>query len=182
VAGGWVEPDHLAVGRVMKPHGTKGEVYVWLMTDLPEEVYGTGRELRLGDEAGSIAEDAPVLVIERVRPFKGGLLVSFVGCTNRESVETWSSRFLLAPRELLNEPAEDETYYHDLVGLAVETVGGETVGRVSRVFEAEPADLLEVEGADGRGRLIPLSRQVVRMIDVEEGRLVIEPPPGLLDL
>ena len=182
MSGGRAEPDHLVVGRVVKPHGTKGELFVWPMTDRPDDVFGPGRELRLGDEDGGMEADAPVLSIERVRPFKRGLLVMLAGVADREAVASMANRCLLAPREVLSEPDEDETYYHDLVGLAVETVEGEAVGRVVGVYETAPADLLEVEAEDGRRRLIPLSKQVVRRIEVGEGRLVIEPPPGLLDL
>jgi len=182
VSGGRPEPDHLVVGRVVKPHGTKGELFVWPMTDEPDEVFGPGRALRLGDEDGEMAEDAPALSIERVRPFKRGLLVMFAGVADREAVEALSNRCLLAPREALSEPAEDETYYHELIGLAVETVEGDAVGRIVGVYETAPADLLEVEAEDGRRRLIPFSKQVVRRVDTGAGRLVIEPPPGLLDL
>jgi 16S rRNA processing protein RimM len=182
VAGGLAEPDHLVVGRVTKPHGTKGEVFVWPLTDEPESVFEPGCELRLGDAEGDLAEDAPVLVVERARPFKRGMLVSFEGVSDRAEIETWASRCLLAPREALAEPEEGETYYHDLVGLVVVTVDGETVGRVLEVYEAEPADLLEVEAEDGRRRLIPFSKQVVREVSVEAGRLLIDPPPGLLEL
>jgi len=167
---------------VVKPHGTKGELFVWPMTDQRDDVFGPGRELRLGDEDGGLEADSPVLSIERVRPFKRGLLVMFAGVADREAVEVMANRCLLAPRETLSEPDEGETYYHDLIGLGVETVEGEAVGRIVGVYETAPADLLEVEAEDGRRRLIPLSKQVVREVDVEAGRLVIEPPPGLLDL
>jgi len=182
VSGGRAEPDHLVVGRVVKPHGTKGELFVWPMTDRPEDVFGAGRELRLGDEDGGMDGDAPVLEIERSRPFKRGLLVMFAGVSDRDAVDGWANRCLLAPRAVLTGPAEDETYYHDLIGLRVETVDGDAVGRIVGVYETAPADLLEVEAEDGRRRLIPLSKQIVRRVDVGEGRLLIEPPPGLLDL
>jgi len=182
MTGGRAEPDHLVVGRVVKPHGTKGELFVWLMTDDPDEVFGPDRELWLGDEEGGLGEDAATLVVERSRPFKRGLLVMFAGVSNREAVESMANRCLLAPRDALSEPGDGETYYHDLLGLAVETVEGAAVGRVVGVYETEPADLLEVEADDGRRRLIPLSKQVVRRIDVAAGRLEIEPPAGLLDL
>ena len=182
MTGGRPEPDHLVVGRVVKPHGTKGEVFVWPMTDRPEDVFGPGHEFRLGDQEGGLDEDAATLVVERSRPFKRGLLVMFAGVSDRDAVQAWSNRCLLAPREALSVPAEGETYYHDLVGLVVETSKGAVVGRIVGVYELEPADLLDVEAEDGRRRLIPLSKQVVRRIDVEAGRLEIEPPPGLLDL
>lgn len=182
MSAGLDEPGHLVVGRVTKPHGTKGEVFVWPLTDTPDEVFRTGRILWLGDEDGALTDEAPELEVTRVRPFKRGVLVSFEGAGDRDAVEGWSNRYLHARRSELSEPEEGETYYHDLVGLEVETSSGERVGRIRVVYESAPADLLEVEAEDGRRRMIPLSKQVVREVDVEGGRLVIEPPAGLLDL
>nr|NIP82651.1 16S rRNA processing protein RimM [Gemmatimonadota bacterium]NIQ58566.1 16S rRNA processing protein RimM [Gemmatimonadota bacterium]NIU78888.1 16S rRNA processing protein RimM [Gammaproteobacteria bacterium]NIX47565.1 16S rRNA processing protein RimM [Gemmatimonadota bacterium]NIY11936.1 16S rRNA processing protein RimM [Gemmatimonadota bacterium] len=79
------------------------------------------------------------------------------------------------------EPGEGEYYYHQLLGLEVETVDGEVVGRVREVYETEPRHLLEVKGG-GRVRLIPFDRRIVRSVDPEARRLVIDPPEGLLEL
>lgn len=174
------QPDHLLVGRITKAHGTKGELYVWPHTDRAAEVFAPGRVLMVGDEDGSLSDD--VLVVERVREFKRGLLVGFEGIADRDTADPHGGRFLFAPRIELTAPAEDEFYYHDLVGLEVVTVAGEVVGTVREVFETSPADLLAVEFADGGRRFVPLTKPIVQGIDVEGGRLVIDPPPGLLEL
>lgn len=175
------EPDHLIVGRIAKPHGIRGEVLVSLLTDEAEDVYAPGRELRLGDEEGELDADAPTLVVEKQRPYKRGLLVKFEGYDDRTAVEPFARHYLLAPIESLRPLEEGEVYYHQLLGMEVVTVEGEVVGRVREVFDADPADLLEVKGA-GRSVLIPFVERIVEEVDVEAGRIVINPPPGLLDL
>ena len=77
---GGSSPDHLIVGQITKPHGTKGEVFIWPLTDRPEEVFVPGAVLRLGDEAGELSEAAASCsVAEPPRPFKRGLLVRLEG-------------------------------------------------------------------------------------------------------
>ncbi len=173
--------DPLAVGTVTRAHGTKGEVFVWPLTDDVETVFAEGAQLGLGDEDG-MAPDAETVRIARARGFKRGLLVLFDGITDREGAEPYRGRYLYAARSALTPPAEDEAYYHELVGLAVETVEGERVGTVRQVFEMRPADQLEVEGPVGVRRLVPLIRPILHAIDVAGGRVVIDPPPGLLEL
>jgi 16S rRNA processing protein RimM len=100
---------------------------------------------------------------------------------DRNAAEALVTRYLLIPAEESEEPEEGEFYYHQLLGLTVETAAGVVVGRVREVYETEPTHLLEVKGRDGL-HLIPLSRRIVKSVDVEAGRLVIDPPEGLLDL
>jgi ribosomal 30S subunit maturation factor RimM len=53
---------------------------------------------------------------------------------------------------------------------------------VREVYEADPADLLEVEAEGGKRHLVPFTERIVRRVALAEGRLVIEPPAGLLEL
>ena len=175
------EPEVLAVGHVTRAHGTKGELFVWPLTDDAADVFVEGRVLRPGGEDG-VAGDSAALQVANARAFKRGLLVLFEGITGRAAAERYSGCYLYAPREVLAPPAADEVYYHELVGLTVETVAGRHVGRVRQVFEMRPADQLEVEAQDGTCRFVPLMRPIVQEIDLERGRVVIDPPPGLLEL
>ncbi len=181
-SGGRQEPSHLVVGRVNKAHGTKGEVFVWPLTDQPDAVLAEGRSVWLGTVEGELGEAPEALEIHGTRPFKRGLLVSFTGRMDRDTVELMTGRYLLVERVALAAPAEGEWYYHQLVGLAVEDESGGVIGRVRTIYESAPADLLEIEKTNGGDVLIPLSRQIVKRVDIEAGKLVVKPPPGLLDL
>lgn len=181
MAGVPAEPERLVVGHIARVHGNRGEVFVWPLTDRPHEVFAAGRELILGDEAGEV-EPASVLVVESARAFKRGLLVRVVGVETRSAAEALARRYLLAPLASLGALAEGEVFYHQLLGAAVETIAGEVVGRVREVYETEPAHLLEVESADGKRHLVPFTERVVRRVDPEGRRVVIDPPAGLLEL
>jgi len=175
-------PEHLVVGHLAKPHGTRGELFVWPLTERPEAVFGEGAEVLLGDEAGGVGAEPERLVVERSRPFKRGLLVKFEGLEDRNAVEPLVGRYLVLPVDELEPLEEGELFYHQLLGLEVVTVGGEVVGRVREVYETEPVHLLEVKRADGKLRLIPFAARLVRSVELEAGRLVIDPPPGLLEI
>jgi 16S rRNA processing protein RimM len=72
-------------------------------------------------------------------------------------------------------------YHHQLIGCAVETVAGERVGHVVRVNGGAAGSLLEVDGPRGEV-LIPLAVEICVEIDVEQKRIRIAPPEGLLDV
>lgn len=175
-------PDHLVVGHVTKAHGTKGEVFVWPLTDRPEETFAEGESVVLGDENGKLAADSFELVVERSRSFKRGRLVKFEGRDDRDAVGELAGRYLLRPIEGLGALEEGEIFYHQLLGAEVVTAEGVEVGRVREVYETSPAHLLEVKSASGKLHLIPFADRIVKRVDVEAGRIVIKPPPGLLEL
>jgi len=175
------EPEHLVVGQVSKAHGTKGDVLVWPLTDRPDEVFAAGATMLLGDDEGSPGPAPRELVVERRRPFKKGLLVKFEAYDDRTSAETMARRYLLVAVDELVPPDEDELMYHQLLGLTVETADGTAVGTVREVYETEPTHLLDVKGPE-RSFLVPLARRIVKTVDLDGGRLVIDPPEGLLDL
>ena len=178
-----MQPTHLVVGHVSKPHGTKGELFVWPLTDHVEEVFAEGRSLLVGDQQGNLdAEYAEPLVIESTRPFKRGVLLKIEGRDDRNAVDEFAQRYVLAPVEELKPPEQDEVYYHQLLEMKVVTSEGEPVGRVREVYETYPAQMLEVRTEAGKIHLIPFAERIVKKVDVEHGEIVIKPPPGLLDL
>jgi 16S rRNA processing protein RimM len=175
------DPAHLVVGHLSKPHGTRGELVVWPLTDRPDEVFAPGRRLLLGTDTGEAGQPPTEVVVEASRPHKRGVLIRLEGVADRNAAEALVTRYLLIPAEETEALEEGEFFYHQLLGLTVETAEGVVVGRVREVYETDPTHLLEVKGA-GAVHLIPLSRRIVTRVDVEAGRLVIEPPEGLLEL
>lgn len=176
------EPEYLVVGQLNKVHGTSGELYVWPLTDHPESAFAPGVILYLGDASGDqsgIAGDT--LAVQAVRPFRKGYLVRFQEVTSRNQAEAVRGRYLFKPFAEVEALEEGQVFYHQLLGMEVVTAEGEKVGRVTEVYELEPADLLAVRGPRGIVH-IPLLKRIVRELDVEGGRLVIDPPEGLLEL
>lgn len=176
------EPDFLVVGQLSKVHGISGELLVWPLTDHPESTFAPGVMLYLGEEIGRDVRSSGVQVeILEARAYRKGYLVRLQGIQTRNEAEELRGRYLLRPLGEVADLREGEMFYHQLLGMEVVTVSGERVGRVVEVYELQPADLLAVRGPGGL-RHIPLVESVVQEVDVEGGRMVIDPPDGLLEL
>ncbi len=174
-------PGHLVVGHLNKAHGTNGEVFIWPLTDHPESTFAPGVVLYLGDAEGVLSPDLPTRRIETSRAHRRGFLVRFEGVDDRSGAEALCDRYLLRTIEDVGEPEEGEVFYHDLLGMEVVTVDGDSIGEVTEVYELRPADLLEVRGPE-KSILIPYISQVVHSVSVDENRIVLDPPDGLLDV
>lgn len=169
---------HLVVGRFRKPHGLKGEVTIFPLTDDPAAVFAPGRSVWLRRMSGD--EVAGPLEVARSRPYHREWLVTFRGYDRREAVEGWRDLLLTAPAESLRPPEDGEVYLHELEGFSVQSEAGEGLGMVSAVEELPGGIMLEVQGPK-REYLLPFRKEFVRQVDREGRRLVVALPEGLVD-
>lgn len=169
---------YLAVGRLRKPHGLKGEFAVFPLTADAEDVFAAGRTLVRLALGGDVLGE-PV-VIERSRPFHREWLLKFKGVDQRETLESWRGQFLGAPADQLKPPAEDEVYVHELEGFGVRQEDGTALGLVSGLFELPSGLTLEVQGPK-REFLLPFKKEFVVEVKREQRQLVVRIPEGLLD-
>jgi len=149
----------LEVGRIIKPHGIRGEVIVDLVTNRPERL-----------DAGSVlSTDAGDLEVLRSTPHQHRWIVAFADVNDRNRAEELRGTVLRA--EAL-EDEDDTLWVHELVGALVYDVNGLLYGRVREV-EANPAsDLLVLPQG-----LVPLTF----VVDQSPGRVIIDPPEGLIE-
>jgi 16S rRNA processing protein RimM len=168
----------LVVGRISRPHGIRGEVLVEVRTDEPELRFKTGAVL-----ATEPAAAGPLTVASR-HWHSGRLLISFAGVADRDQAEGLRGTLLVIDSAEVSESSDpDEFHDHELVGLAVVTTAGEPVGTVTDVRH-HGQDLLVIAGVSARAGeeiLVPFVSAMVPEVDVPAGRLVVDPPPGLLD-
>ena len=174
-------PENLVVGHLNKAHGTKGEIFIWPLTDHPESMFAPGVVLYLGDSNADLPTDPPTLRIDASRAYRRGFLVRFEGVYDRDGVQALLGRYVLRGIDQLEEPDEGEVFYHDLLGMEVQTLGGERVGEVVEIYELQPADLLEVRGPE-KDFMIPYIAEMIKSVSVADNRIVLDPPPGLLDV
>jgi len=170
------EQGFVELGRVVRPHGVGGAVIISAYTENPETLFN-GAGLELWSPDGRERRRAEGLT---GRAATNGLIVKFPGLRRREEAAALKGWRLVRPRALLPPLPDDEVYWADLPGLSVETIDGRALGRVGNLMEAGAGLLLAVTDHTGTERLIPF--QVIVDLDLAGGRLVIDPPPGLLDL
>jgi len=165
----------VVVARIGKAHGLRGEVTVQVLTGAPDERFVPGAIF-----ATEPAATGP-LVLRSARDNNGILLLGFEQVGDRSGAEALRGTKLLA--DVLADDGDEEAWYErDLVGLTAVTVDGTEVGEVT-ALESRPAqDLLVVRLVGGREVLVPFVTAIVPEVDVKGGRVVLNPPPGLLDL
>jgi 16S rRNA processing protein RimM len=167
----------IVVGLIRKAHGLDGELLVELSTGDPDDVFAIDRVLEV---AGGKGRGPDRLTVMGARRHKGGLLLRFREIGDRTAAEMLQGRELALPLGELRELEEDEFFLHDLVGYTVVRADGEPVGDVVTSYETGAQLLLGVLDGE-REVLIPFGRQLVTEVDREARRIVIDPPPGLLE-
>ena len=165
--------QRVLMGVITGAHGVRGLVRVKSFTAEPDGLAAYGP---LEDERGERS-----FKLERVGAAKGVLIMRLDGVADRDAAEALKGVRLYLPRAALPEPGEDEYYHADLLGLAVVLRDGEALGRVRAVHEYGAGDSLEVERPDGRVVIVPFTTAIVPEVDIKGGRLVVDPPEGLLD-
>ena len=168
------EAAWLAVGRVRRPHGVKGEVSVETVTDFPERL-APGVEVGFGQESPEFHK-----VVHTVRFHKGGWLVSFVDIRDRSEVEGWRGLWVFLPAQERSQLPENYYYEHELVGCRCRRADGTTLGEVTNLQTGRGGALLVV-AADRGEVLVPFVSPIVVKVDLAACTVVLDPPRGLFD-
>lgn len=177
--------ERILLARIGKPHGLRGEVTVQVHTDAP------GRRFAVGARVATDPAERGPLTIRGSRLHGTVQLLAFEEAPDRTAAEALrGTRLYLLGAEATEptdpaaaEDTDDEGWYEDdLLDLAVRLGDGTPVGRVSALHLRPAQDLLEVALADGGTALVPFVEEIVTEVDTDAGVLVLDPPPGLLDL
>ncbi len=164
--------DWVCVAAVATAHGLRGALKLRCFTERPEDAVAYGPVYdRHGNRLFALK------VIGRAR---GGVLVEAEGIGDRNAAEALRGTELFVPRAALPDLGPDEFYHTDLEGLDVLRPDGARLGVVRALANFGAGDILEVLADDGRTHALPFDQETVRTVDLEAGRLVVEPPPGLL--
>ena len=167
-------PDRVCLGAITGAHGVNGTVRITSFTTVPEDVAVYGP---VGDEAGKREFGLEVIGMS-----SGAVLARIEGVDDRDAAEALKGTRLYVARDALPPAGEEEYYHGDLLGLPVERADGAAVGTVIAVHTVGAADALEIDRGPGRDTaVVPFTRAAVPMVDIAGRRIVIDPPPGLLD-
>jgi 16S rRNA processing protein RimM len=158
----------VTVGRILAPHGIRGELKVLPLTDFPERFEAGSRLWLKGQE----------WVVQRGRwAGRGGVILKLRGLETRNEAETMRNAELTVP-EATELHGEGVYYLHDIVGLPVFDANGEALGKLEEVFNTGSTDVYIVRGDRGE-LLLPALDDVVTQVDIALGRIVVDVPEGL---
>jgi len=172
----FVWDEMFVVGRVIRPHGLRGEVVVAPETDFVEERFQAGARLFVS-RSGS----AGTLTVSESRVHAGRALVLFDGLSSIDDAETLRGCELRVPGAELHALPPGAFYHHDLVGCVMRTSAGEVVGDVIRVDDGGGPPIVVAKGERGEV-LVPFVEGILRSVDIAKREIVIAPPDGLLDV
>lgn len=165
----------LQVARIGKPHGIRGEVTVQVLTDAPEDRFVPGTELTVEP-----ASAGPLTVLG-ARWNKDILLLAFEEIETRNQAEALRGAKLYIETEELDEDDDEGWYEHELVGLEAR-VGSQVVGKVAALNTMPVQDLLMIKTPEDVEILVPFVEQIVPEVNIEEGFILLTPPPGLFEI
>jgi len=172
----------LAIARIVRPQGRRGEVIAEILTDFPER-FG-----RLARAYLEVTDREPrAVAVEGSWPHKGRIVLKFSGVDSIDEADRLRGLHVFILREDRVVLPEHSYYVWDLEGCRVvrDLDGAEQeVGIVTEVERTGGAELLHVARASGRGPelLIPLAQDVCKRIDIAAKTILVDPPEDLLEL
>jgi 16S rRNA processing protein RimM len=167
-------PDRVCLGAIAGGHGVAGVVRIRSFTTEPADVAAYGP---VSDEDGK-----RVFEIEIIGAAKGVMLARIPGVGDRDGADALKGTRLYVAREVLPAPDDDEFYHGDLLGLVAELVDGTRFGVVIGIRTVGETDVLEITRDDGGPSvMVPFTRDATPVVDLAAGRIVIDPPAGLID-
>lgn len=166
--------QYLKVGQIINTHGVKGEVKVYPLTD------DINRFKKLKFLYIKQKDEYIKLEIEGVKYLKNFVILKLKGIDDMNNAERHKNIYLYVDRDNTVKLEEDSYFIADLIGLDVITVEGEVLGSITSVFETGSNDVYEVRKKDGKSLLIPAIKDVIKQVDIENGKMLVKLLEGLL--
>jgi len=166
--------SYASVGRIVRPHGIRGELKVVSLTGWPEQ-FNQYRTLYVERPDGN----GEWFAVERSRLQGERIILKLSGIDDREKAESFRGSFLKIQKEENSFLPEGTYYVSDLLGLEVCTNEGERIGSLVDVMKMPAQDVYVVD-MGGREILIPAVKVFIKKVDIQGGRILIQPIEGLL--
>jgi 16S rRNA processing protein RimM len=163
------------IGKVITTQGSKGEVRVMPLTDFPQKILNLKRTYLVQDRKRELKAE-----VEKAWHHKGFIILKFKGYDTISQAQELKGYFITLSAEERIKLKKDEYYIDDVIGLEVETVGGEKLGKIIDVIRKPGNDIYVVK--NGRELWIPATREVVKKVDLTNKKMVVYLLEGLRTL
>ena len=163
------------LGYIAKPHGLKGELSIVIDADHPEAYKNL--------ESVFIEQDKQLVpfFIRSIRLNGTKGVLSLEESTSIEMAQTLKGAKLYLPLEFLPELAEDQFYFHEIIGFSISDQQGGVLGKILTVYDAGPQDIIAFEHRD-KEILLPINDQTILRVDKPGQTIHVSIPDGLLDI
>lgn len=157
--------EFVIIGKIVAPHGVRGDVRVAVLTDFPDR-FETLKTVHL--------DTGEVLEVVDVRFHKQFVLLRFAKLESMNAVEHLRGKLLRVKREDAVVLPEGHYYFFDIIGLTVYTIAGECLGNITDIISTGANDVYVVDRKNGKSTLVPALKKVVRQIDIVNKKMVVE--------
>lgn len=162
------EPFYLAIGKIRRTHGIRGELVMDLLTDFPER-FKVSSEVLIG------AQHKPY-IISSFRPTGTGALIAFKGYEDCDQAVIFRNQMVYGRLEDAPALAEGEFYQHEILGMQVVDESGKVIGAVTEIIETGANDVYVVRDENGAEILLPAIKSVILNIEKEKKVITVRPP------
>lgn len=164
-------PEHLVVGRAIRPHGVRGTLLVQVFSEIIRSITPSSKVFM-----------GPTLipaVVRSIRRHRGRFLLDLEGCTDRQQAEQWRGVEIHVRFDEAQPLAEGEYYHWQILGIQVMTEDGATLGQVVDIIETGANDVYVVRGDAGKELLLPATEEVILDVKPDEECMLVRLLPGL---
>ncbi len=155
------------VGKIVAPHGVRGEVRVVQLSEFPDKVAAL-KEVEVAGQGR--------LEVTAARFHKQFILMKFAGVDSIEQAEQLKNKSLFVSREELGPLPEGRYYIEDMLGMLVVDTAGEELGHLFEVLPTGSNDVYVVKKTGAKDILLPAIKQVVKDIDIKNKKMLVDPP------
>jgi 16S rRNA processing protein RimM len=160
------------VAQILAPHGIRGEIKCRVVTDFPEQRFKRGNRVLV---------DGVAYTIQNRRIQGNVVLLRLHDVSDRAQAEALRGKEVLIRREDAVHLKEGQFFWHEVIGLSVQdATSHEVLGQVTDILETGANDVYVVKPPSGKEILIPAIKDVVLEIDPSQGRMIVQPLPGML--
>ncbi|MFC1864529.1 ribosome maturation factor RimM [Chloroflexota bacterium] len=165
------ELEFITIGAILAPWSNEGKLKVEVTTDFPQRFTPSSK----------VYINRQPLTISSTQWHKGKAIIKLNTIDSIEEAEKLQGQLVEIHSSQLHPLPEGQYYHFQLIGLEAWTTQGELLGNITKILSAPSNDNYVVSGPEGE-ILIPAIEDVIKSIDLNKGRLVIEPIEGLLNL
>jgi len=162
----------LAIGKVLRPHGVRGELLLETLTEFPAHLAEV-EMVYVGD-----AESPQPHPLRRARLHQRDLLIQLADCLDRDAADAYRGQMVFIQTEQAAPLPPGRYYHHQIIGLTVVTDEGEALGQVAEILETGANDVYVVAGPSGE-ILLPALQSVIQQIDLDAKKMMVHLLEGL---
>lgn len=168
--------EYIAVAKLNKTFGIKGEFRAYCLTDYPKQRFQKGKVFSIGDEKGSIVMEVTLSSYRMDTPF---VILKFNEISSINEAEKYLGKSLYILKEEASLP-EDTYHIHDLIDCDILLENGERIGVCIDVLSYSPTKTLIIAREGKENAQIPFAKQFIKLVDIDKKQIVITPIEGLL--